>query len=216
LDGSDCISFLGPKGHAIFDTDFQMPVSIMLDRGVEKDPIDRFTLKEKIKEKLKDQVKFISLKEICQDLLGRSIYATSMILGVAYQAGYLPFSNSNMKKAFKDSMVASEFENNWNAFNLGRKAHLLGDEKFRELYDPKEEINFKRIDNQLQDATLQNKIKIFEEKMDIDISYGLSGVGRFRINILKQRGTYRMVIRNIPDMIRSIQERSQNVASLTG
>jgi indolepyruvate ferredoxin oxidoreductase len=42
-------------------------------------------------------------------------------------------------------MVASEFENNWNAFNLGRKAYLLGDEKFRELYDPKEEINFKAL-----------------------------------------------------------------------
>ncbi len=145
LDGSDCISFLGPKGLAIFDTDFQMPVSIMLDRGVEKDPIDKFTLKEKIKDKLKEQVKFISLKEICQDLLGRSIYATSMILGVAYQAGYLPFSNSNMKKAFKDSMVASEFENNWNAFILGRKAFLMGDEKFKEIYDPKEEINFQAL-----------------------------------------------------------------------
>lgn len=46
----------------------------------------------------------------------------------------------------------------------------------------------------------------FLEKMDIDVSYGLSGVGRFRINILKQRGTYRLVIRAIPDTVRGIDE----------
>lgn len=48
--------------------------------------------------------------------------------------------------------------------------------------------------------------QIFEEKKDIDVSYGLIGVGRFRLNILKQRGTVRMVIRNIPDKVKSLQE----------
>ncbi len=48
--------------------------------------------------------------------------------------------------------------------------------------------------------------QIFEEKKDIDVSYGLSGVGRFRINILKQRGTVRMVIRNIPDTVKNIED----------
>jgi twitching motility protein PilT len=47
---------------------------------------------------------------------------------------------------------------------------------------------------------------IFEERMDIDLSYGLSGVGRFRLNILKQRGTIRIVIRNIPDRIANVEE----------
>ncbi len=47
---------------------------------------------------------------------------------------------------------------------------------------------------------------IFDEKKDIDVSYGLSGVGRFRMNILMQRGTVRMVIRNIPDVVKSIEE----------
>jgi indolepyruvate ferredoxin oxidoreductase len=139
LDGSDCISFLSPNGLAILDTDFQMPLSIMLDRGVEKDPLDRFTLQEKIKEKLKDQVKFLDLKEICQEMLGRSIYATTMILGAAYQAGSLPFSHSNMKKAIADSVPASEFENNWMAFTLGRKAFLGKVEKI------KQEDNFKEL-----------------------------------------------------------------------
>jgi twitching motility protein PilT len=47
---------------------------------------------------------------------------------------------------------------------------------------------------------------IFEEKKDIDLSYGLPGVGRFRVNILMQRGTVRIVVRNIPDKVASLDE----------
>lgn len=46
----------------------------------------------------------------------------------------------------------------------------------------------------------------FEKNKDIDLSYGLPGYGRYRINVLKQRGTVRMVIRNIPDRIMNIEE----------
>lgn len=46
----------------------------------------------------------------------------------------------------------------------------------------------------------------FAKLKDIDLSYGLSGVGRFRMNVLKQRGTVRMVIRYIPDKILSLEE----------
>ncbi len=46
----------------------------------------------------------------------------------------------------------------------------------------------------------------FEKTMDIDLSYGLPGIGRFRINLFKQRGTFRIVIRNIPDKVLSISE----------
>ncbi len=48
----------------------------------------------------------------------------------------------------------------------------------------------------------------FKKVKDIDMSYGLSGFGRFRMNVLKQRGTVRMVIRYIPDRIQTIQELS--------
>jgi twitching motility protein PilT len=48
--------------------------------------------------------------------------------------------------------------------------------------------------------------KKFDEQKDIDISYGLNGVGRFRVNVLMQRGTVRMVIRNIPDKVMSLTE----------
>jgi len=48
--------------------------------------------------------------------------------------------------------------------------------------------------------------QIFEEKKDVDVSYGLNGVGRFRINVLLQRGTVRIVIRNIPDRVMPLEE----------
>lgn len=48
--------------------------------------------------------------------------------------------------------------------------------------------------------------RIFEEKKDIDLSYGLAGVGRFRMNIFMQRSTIRIVIRNISDVIKNIEE----------
>ncbi len=48
--------------------------------------------------------------------------------------------------------------------------------------------------------------RIFLEKKDIDLSYGLSGVGRFRINALFQRGSVRLVIRNIPDQVLNFEQ----------
>lgn len=46
----------------------------------------------------------------------------------------------------------------------------------------------------------------FEAQKDLDLSYGIPGLGRYRINVLKQRGTVRMVIRNIPDRILNFEE----------
>jgi twitching motility protein PilT len=47
---------------------------------------------------------------------------------------------------------------------------------------------------------------VFEQQKDLDISYGLNGVGRFRINLLFQRSTVRIVIRNIPDRVMPLEE----------
>lgn len=46
----------------------------------------------------------------------------------------------------------------------------------------------------------------FEDKKDIDLAYGLAGIGRFRLNIFRQRGSVRIVIRNITDRVPSIEE----------
>jgi twitching motility protein PilT len=46
-----------------------------------------------------------------------------------------------------------------------------------------------------------NQREIFERDREVDVGYGISGLGRFRFSIFKQRGTTRMVIRNIPHTV---------------
>jgi twitching motility protein PilT len=45
-----------------------------------------------------------------------------------------------------------------------------------------------------------------EQEGSADLSYGLSGVGRFRVNIFKQRGSCAIVMRVIPDIIPGFQD----------
>jgi twitching motility protein PilT len=46
----------------------------------------------------------------------------------------------------------------------------------------------------------------FGENSEIDIAYGVSGLGRFRCNVFQQRGTVGLVMRVIPTTVRSIEE----------
>jgi len=46
----------------------------------------------------------------------------------------------------------------------------------------------------------------FEQLHDYDCSWGLPGVGRFRVNILKQRGSPMIVMRSIPIEIPSVED----------
>ncbi len=53
--------------------------------------------------------------------------------------------------------------------------------------------------------TPQQKLK-FQDFSEVDLAYGVPGLGRFRANIFVQRGTIGMVLRVIPTKIRSIEE----------
>ena len=46
----------------------------------------------------------------------------------------------------------------------------------------------------------------FDQLHDYDCSWGLPGVGRFRVNILKQRGSPMIVMRSIPIEIPSVED----------
>jgi twitching motility protein PilT len=48
--------------------------------------------------------------------------------------------------------------------------------------------------------------KRFEETMELDFSFGLKGLARFRCNLFQQRGSVGAVFRVIPERIRSFQE----------
>lgn len=51
----------------------------------------------------------------------------------------------------------------------------------------------------------QQKLR-FQEFNEVDMAYGVAGLGRFRVNIFQQRGTIGMVLRVIPYLVRSLQE----------
>lgn len=48
------------------------------------------------------------------------------------------------------------------------------------------------------------QLKKLEEDGDLDFSYSIAGVGRFRVNIFRQRGTYSCVLRSLASKIPSI------------
>lgn len=56
-----------------------------------------------------------------------------------------------------------------------------------------EEIAYSIMDGQ--------QIDHFKKYKEVDLAYGVSGLGRFRVSVFRQRGTIRMVIRNIPHKV---------------
>jgi twitching motility protein PilT len=48
--------------------------------------------------------------------------------------------------------------------------------------------------------------KRFEETLELDFSFGIRGIARFRCNVFNQRGAVAAVYRQIPERIRSFQE----------
>ncbi len=56
-------------------------------------------------------------------------------------------------------------------------------------------------------AIMSNRQKQrFKDASEVDIGYGVNGLGRFRANIFQQRGTVSVVLRVIPDQTRSTTE----------
>ena len=46
----------------------------------------------------------------------------------------------------------------------------------------------------------------FQQSLDVDMSHGVPGVGRFRVNVFQQRGSIGLVFRVIPFKVKSIDE----------
>ena len=79
------------------------------------------------------------------------------------------------------------------------------------------ELKFKGLEKLLPDDTRLIALDIIgkhnehastqlERDGSADLSYGLSGVGRFRVNIFRQRGSYAIVMRVIPEGIPSFEQ----------
>ncbi|MEI8196601.1 MAG: 2-oxoacid:acceptor oxidoreductase family protein, partial [Phycisphaerae bacterium] len=64
--------------------------------------------------------------DLCERLLDSKLYANIMMLGVAYQLGFIPVSYKSIQWAIKHT-VGRAFERNYRAFNIGRKIVLRPD-----------------------------------------------------------------------------------------
>lgn len=181
LDGSQHVRFLSEKGLCLLDNKFQIPLSLMLDDGVAKEPLNASTLKRKLENLLGDRVKTFSMKELSHVALGKSVYASAMILGVAYQSGKLPFSEDDLKAAFKSAVPSAEFGNNWQAFLFGREIFVEGDKdllhRFRQNQKAKGRKTREELLHQSVEESLlpwQNKkviLKIYRDQLEKLVGY---------------------------------------------
>ncbi|HZK00350.1 MAG TPA: type IV pili twitching motility protein PilT, partial [Tissierellaceae bacterium] len=58
----------------------------------------------------------------------------------------------------------------------------------------------------VKQALSEDQYQIFLERGELDFSYSNPGVGRYRVNAYKQRGSYGMALRIIPMEIPSMEE----------
>ncbi|HXH30554.1 MAG TPA: 2-oxoacid:acceptor oxidoreductase family protein [Bacteriovoracaceae bacterium] len=124
LEGARAIEYLGPEGILIVDAEFQVPLSILLDNGVDGDVMTTAALQEELLQKLGPRVIIAPLKKLSYQRFQRPVYSSAMILGLAFQAGRLPFSEADLQTAFRSAIPKAEYETNWQAFMLGREWFL--------------------------------------------------------------------------------------------
>ncbi len=56
------------------------------------------------------------------------------------------------------------------------------------------------------DILTSEQVQIYEATKELDFSYGVRGVGRFRVNVYKQRGSVGVAFRAIPDRIPTYEQ----------
>ncbi|MBN1573563.1 MAG: type IV pilus twitching motility protein PilT [Deltaproteobacteria bacterium] len=52
----------------------------------------------------------------------------------------------------------------------------------------------------------KKQMERYRDSNDVDLAYGVPGLGRFRVNVFQQRGTLGIVLRSIPVKIKNVQE----------
>jgi twitching motility protein PilT len=69
----------------------------------------------------------------------------------------------------------------------------------------------KRLDHEdvvAMSAAVMSKVHAdkFKDAQEVDLAYGVPGLGRFRVNVFQQRGTVGLVLRVIPTQIKSVDD----------
>lgn len=124
LEGARALNFLAPDGILVVDSDFQVPLSILLDYETAAPAKTAEELRQELLDVLGDRLVIGNFKEMSFARYQKPVYSSAMLLGVMFQAGLLPFSEIDLQKSFKSSLPSSEFTPNWEAFGLGRQWYV--------------------------------------------------------------------------------------------
>jgi indolepyruvate ferredoxin oxidoreductase len=120
LEGARAVKYLKANGNLVIDDEFQVPLSILLDRAVEKNALTAQDIRYELDLKLQKQLLIGPFKSISYYKFQKSVYASAILIGVCYQKGLLPFSLQNLTEAIKRAVPKKEIANNLMAFELGR------------------------------------------------------------------------------------------------
>ena len=120
LEGARAIEYLSKNGLLIVDSEYQVPLSILLDRGLDSEVMSEEVLQHELIHKLGQRLIMAPMKKMCFEKFQRPVYASSMVLGIAFQAGKLPFTLEDLEAAIKKSVPKAELAPNWEAFMMGR------------------------------------------------------------------------------------------------
>jgi indolepyruvate ferredoxin oxidoreductase len=127
LEGVRALPYLKNNGSLFVDADFQVPLSMMLERGQDESLFEQEKIIEELKFKVGKNAVIGKFKDAVYDQLGKNVYAPAMILGVIFQSGKLPFSLSDIEIAFSETVPKAELSNNLIAFSMGREWWLKND-----------------------------------------------------------------------------------------
>lgn len=168
LEGARAVNFLAQDGLLIIDSDYQVPLSILLERGVEQEVVDQEKIRNELQLKLGRRLVMAPLKKISFERFHKPVYASTMTLGIAYQLGRLPFQLESLREAIKTSVPKAEFESNWEAFEMGREWVL----RPNEIVKKEDEISVEDFKHSLKLVALpwqrgERFIEIFSSYLDL-------------------------------------------------
>lgn len=63
-----------------------------------------------------------------------------------------------------------------------------------------------QVQRLIYDILTSDQVQWFEKTRELDFSYGVKDVGRYRVNVYRQRGSVAAALRSIPDQIPSLEQ----------
>lgn len=89
---------------------------------------------------------------------------------------------------------------------VGAKPYVRIAGQLQPLFEELPVLNSEDLQYLLKPHLSSSQWEIFARRGDLDYSFGLAEIGRFRVNLSKQRDSLRVVIRHIPDNVPALEK----------